>query len=166
MADGEEGELVWTSLVWQGTPLVRYRSRDLSAMTWATCDCGRTHPRLAAIKGRTDDAVALEGIIVYPSQVEESLLAFEEAGSHFRIIVDRDRRGGDFITLKVEVKDKAILQETPLCRSLERKMRDAVRQATGAIPKEVELVPPGGLRKAGGAEEKTAMVRVEDRRPR
>jgi phenylacetate-CoA ligase len=164
--DGEEGELVWTSLVWEGSPLIRYRSRDLSAITWAPCDCGRTHPRLSAIKGRTDDAVTLEGIIVYPSQVEQSLLAFEEVGSHFRIVVERDKRGVDYFMLRVELKDKSCVQNEALCQGLARKMKDAVRQSTGVAPREVELVAPGGLRKSGGSEEKTAMARVEDRRSR
>jgi phenylacetate-CoA ligase len=165
--DEEEGELVWTSLVWEGTPLIRYRSRDLSAITWRNCDCGRSHPRLAPIKGRTDDAVALEGIIVFPSQVEESLSAFEEAGSQFRIIVGRDRRGGDCLMLKVELKEKSFLQDEAFCHTLTRKMKEAIRQATGLAPREVELVPPGGLRKkTGGSQEKTAVVRVEDRRPK
>jgi phenylacetate-CoA ligase len=162
----EEGELVWTSLVWEGTPLIRYRSRDLSAITWLPCDCGRTHPRLAPIKGATDDAVTLEGIIVYPSQVEESLLAFEEAGSQFRIVVDRDRRGGDFFLLRVEVKDKSYTQDGQLSQSLARKMKEVVRQTTGISPRDVELLPPGGLRKTEGTQEKTALVRVEDRRPK
>ncbi len=164
MGEGEEGELVWTSLVWEGTPLIRYRSGDLSAITWQSCDCGRTHPRIAAIKGRTDDAVVLEGIIIYPSQVEETLLAFEEAGSQTRIVVDRDKRGTDFFCVRVELKDKSLLQDQALCQSLARKMKDAVRQATGVAPREVELLPPGALRKASGSEEKTPVVRVEDRR--
>jgi phenylacetate-CoA ligase len=166
VADGEEGELVWTSLAWEGTPLIRYRSRDLSAVTWAPCQCGRTHPRLAAIKGRTDDAVTLEGIIVYPSQVEESLLTFEEAGSQFRIVVDRDRRGGEFFMLRVELKDRSYLEDEAFAQGLARKMRDAVRHATGIAPREVELVAPGSLRKSVGSEEKTVLVRVEDRRGR
>jgi phenylacetate-CoA ligase len=166
MDEEEEGELVWTSLVWEGTPLIRYRSRDLSAITWRPCECGRTHPRLAPIKGATDDAVTLEGIIVYPSQVEECLLAFEEAGSKCRIVVDRDRRGGDYFSLRVELKDKAYLNDEQLSQGLARKMKETIRQRTGLSPRDVELVQPGGLRKTEGTEEKTALVRVEDRRPK
>jgi len=108
--------------------------------------------------------VVLEGIIIYPSQVEETLLAFEEAGSQTRIVVDRDKRGTDFFCVRVELKDKSLLQDQALCQSLARKMKDAVRQATGVAPREVELLPPGALRKASGSEEKTPVVRVEDRR--
>jgi|Deesub1362A_J573_1020465.scaffolds.fasta_scaffold00060_27 phenylacetate-CoA ligase len=164
--DEEEGELVWTSLVWEGTPLIRYRSGDLSAITWRPCDCGRSHPRLAPIIGRTEDAVAIEGILLYPSQVEETLLAFEEAGSQFRIVVDRDRKGGDYFILRVELKDRSYLRKDEARKALARKMKEAVRQATGLAPREVDLVCPGGLKKTGGSEEKTAAVRVEDRRPK
>lgn len=164
VGEGEEGELVWTSLVWEGTPLIRYRSGDLSSITWASCDCGRTHPRMSAIKGRAEDAVSLEGIIVYPSQVEETLLAFEEAGSQTRIVVDRDKRGVDFLSVRVELKDKSLIQDQALCQALARRMKEAVRQATGILPREVELLPPGGLRKATGSEERTPVVRLEDRR--
>ena len=163
----EEGELVWTSFAYEGTPLIRYRSRDLSAITWKSCDCGRTHPRISAIKGRTDDAVSLEGIILYPSQIEEGLLAFEEAGSHFRIVVDTDKRGGDFYQLRVELQDKALMQDEQLTQGLARKMKDSIKQSTGLAPRDVELLPPGELRKgAGGSQEMTAMVRVEDKRLR
>lgn len=164
--EGEEGELVWTSLVWEGTPLIRYRSGDLSAITWQRCDCGRTHPRMAAVKGRTDDAVSLEGIIVYPSQVEDILLSFEEAGSQTSIIIDTDKRGVDYLIVRVELKDKSYLQDKSLCQGLARKMKEAVKHATGVTPREVELLPPGALRRAGGSEARTAVVRIEDRRPK
>jgi phenylacetate-CoA ligase len=166
VGEEEEGELVWTSLVWEATPMIRYRSGDLSAITWRRCECGRTHPRLASVKGRTDDAVTLEGIIVYPSQVEESLLAFNEAGSQFRIVVDHDPRKGDYFLIRVELKDKSFLNDASLCSALSRRMKDVIRQTTGLAPRKVELLPPGGLRKSEGSQEKTAVVRVEDRRKR
>jgi phenylacetate-coenzyme A ligase PaaK-like adenylate-forming protein len=98
--------------------------------------------------------------------VEESLVGFEEAGSQFRIIVDRDRRGGDYFLVRVELKDKSYFEDETFCQTLARKMRETVRQATGLSPREVDLVTPGGLRKTGGSQEKTAVVRVEDRRPK
>ena len=99
-------------------------------------------------------------------QIEESLAAFEEAGSQFRIVVERDKRGGEYFVVRVELKDKGTMRDDNLCQTLSRKMKDAVRHATGLPPREVELVCPGGLRKIEGSEEKTAVVRVEDRRTR
>src|SRR5207253_420481 len=93
MEDGKDGELVWTWLTADGTAMIRYRSRDLSRLWWEErCACGRTHPKIAAIKGRSDDAVSIRGLIVFPSQVEAALVEFPETGANFRIVVDRLNR--------------------------------------------------------------------------
>lgn len=163
--DGEDGELVWTWLAADGTAMIRYRSRDLSRTWWEErCVCGRTHPKIGAIKGRSDDAVSIRGLIVFPSQVEAALVKFPETGSNFRIIVDR-RNDLDTFELKVEVKDAALLQHHEHVQLLSRKMSDAVKTITGNSPK-VELVPADSLPRASGGESKTASARVEDRRKR
>jgi len=161
--EGEEGELVWTWLAADGTAMIRYRSRDLSRTWWEDrCACGRTHPKIGAIKGRSDDAVSIRGLIVFPSQVEAALVKFSEMGANFRIIVDR-RDDLDTFDLKVEVKDGALLQHSERCRVLSREMAQAVKAITGNSPK-VELVFPDSLPRASGGESKTASARVEDRR--
>jgi phenylacetate-CoA ligase len=161
--DGKEGELVWTWLSADGTAMIRYRSRDLSRTWWdERCACGRTHPKIGAIKGRTDDAVSIRGLIVFPSQVEAALVKFAETGANFRIIVDR-RDDLDTFDLKVEVKDAALLLYPERCAAISRKMSQAVKAITGNSPK-VELVAPDSLPRATGGESKTASARVEDRR--
>jgi phenylacetate-CoA ligase len=161
--DGQEGELVWTWLSADGTAMIRYRSRDLSRTWWEErCACGRTHPKIGAIKGRTDDAVSIRGLIVFPSQVEAALVKFAETGANFRIIVDR-RDDLDTFDLKVEVKDIGLLLYPERCTALSRKMSQAVKAITGNSPK-VELVAPDSLPRATGGESKTASARVEDRR--
>jgi phenylacetate-CoA ligase len=161
--EGQEGELVWTWLVADGTAMIRYRSRDLSRLWWEErCPCGRTHPKIAAIKGRTDDAVSIRGLIVFPSQVEAALVKFPETGANFRIIVDK-RDGLDTFDLKVEVKDVALLAQPERVRVVAREMVEAVKAITGNAPK-VELVAPDSLPRATGGESKTASARVEDRR--
>lgn len=161
--EGQEGELVWTWLVADGTAMIRYRSRDLSRLWWEErCPCGRTHPKIAAIKGRTDDAVSIRGLIVFPSQVEAALVKFPETGANFRIIVDK-RDGLDTFDLKVEVKDVALLAQPERMRVVAREMVEAVKAITGNAPK-VELVAPDSLPRATGGESKTASTRVEDRR--
>jgi phenylacetate-CoA ligase len=161
--EGQEGELVWTWLTADGTAMIRYRSRDLSRMWWEErCACGRTHPKIGAIKGRSDDAVSIRGLIVFPSQVEAALVKFPETGTNFRIIVDK-RDGLDTFDLKVEVKDAAILANEERVRRLAREMADSVKTVTGNFPK-VELVPADSLPRATGGESKTASARVEDRR--
>jgi phenylacetate-CoA ligase len=164
MDDGRDGELVWTALNFEGTPFIRYRSRDLSAVTWKACACGRTHPRIAAIKGRSDDAVSISGFIVFPSQIEEALLKFPEMGANFRIYVDTDQRGMDHFTLKVELKSADLLKDQRLVADLAERMRGSVQGITGVNPKAVELIGPDQLPRVTAGEGKTASARVEDRR--
>ncbi|GCE24796.1 phenylacetate-coenzyme A ligase [Dictyobacter alpinus] len=161
--DGQDGELVWTWLTGDGTAMIRYRSRDLSRLWWEErCSCGRTHPKISAIKGRSDDAVSIRGLIVFPSQVEAALIQFPETASNFRIIVDR-KNDLDTFALKVEVKDQALLDDADRVKSLQTSMAAAVKSITGNTPK-VELVPQDSLPRASGGESKTASARVEDRR--
>jgi phenylacetate-CoA ligase len=164
VSDGADGEMVWTSLVNTGTPLIRYRSRDLAALTWAPCACGRTHPRMADIKGRSDDAVSISGIIVFPSQIEEALVRFPEMGANFRIIVETDPRGMDLFTLKVELKEKALAENKELVARLKTQMKDAVKGVTDVNPKVVDIIGPDELPRSTKGEGKTASNRVEDRR--
>lgn len=160
--EGQDGELVWTWLTADGTAMIRYRSRDLSRTWWEPCSCGRTHPKIAAIKGRSDDAVSIRGLIVFPSQVEAALVKFPETGANFRIIVDK-KDGLDTFDLKVEVKDPSVLGDAARSAAVSREMSEAVKTVTGNSPK-VELVAPDSLPRASGGESKTASARVEDRR--
>ena len=163
MEDGKDGELVWTWLTADGTAMIRYRSRDLSSLWWEErCACGRTHPKIGAIKGRSDDAVSIRGLIVFPSQVEAALVKFPETGANFRIIVDK-LNGLDTFDLKVEIKNGSILSDKEHSQHLSREMAESVKTVTGNSPK-VELVPADSLPRASGGESKTASARVEDRR--
>jgi phenylacetate-CoA ligase len=163
LPEGSDGELVWTWLSADGTAMIRYRSRDLSRTWWEErCACGRTHPKIAAIKGRSDDAVSIRGLIVFPSQVEAALVKFPETGANFRIVVDR-KNGLDTFELKVEVKDAALLFDPERVRVVSREMAESVKTVTGNSPK-VELVAADSLPRASGGESKTASARVEDRR--
>jgi phenylacetate-CoA ligase len=163
LPEGSDGELVWTWLSADGTAMIRYRSRDLSRTWWEErCACGRTHPKIAAIKGRSDDAVSIRGLIVFPSQVEAALVKFPETGANFRIVVDK-KNGLDTFELKVEVKDAALLFDPERVRVVSREMAESVKTVTGNSPK-VELVAADSLPRASGGESKTASARVEDRR--
>ncbi len=163
LPEGSDGELVWTWLSADGTAMIRYRSRDLSRVWWdERCACGRTHPKIAAIKGRSDDAVSIRGLIVFPSQVEAALVKFPETGANFRIVVDK-KNGLDTFELKVEVKDSALLFDPERVRVVSREMAELVKTVTGNSPK-VELVAADSLPRASGGESKTASARVEDRR--
>lgn len=161
--EGQDGELVWTWLSAEGTAMIRYRSRDLSRLWWEErCACGRTHPKIGAIKGRSDDAVSIRGLIVFPSQIEAALVKFPEVGANFRIIVDK-HDDLDTFHLQVEIREFALLENEERVLCLTREMAESVKAVTGNSPK-VELVLADSLPRATGGEAKTASARVEDRR--
>ena len=135
----------------------------MSRLWWEErCVCGRTHPKIAAIKGRSYDAVSIRGLIVFPSQVEAALINFPETGANFRIVVDK-LNGLDTFDLKVDVKDASVLTDEERTLILSRKMAESVKTITGNSPK-IELVLAESLPRASGGESKTASARVEDRR--
>ena len=98
---GEKGEMVFTMLTREAMPLLRYRTRDLAVINWERCSCGRSHPRIMRIKGRSDDMLIIGGVNVFPSQVEDILVGIQELGEQYQIIVDRVKL--DHLNIKVEV---------------------------------------------------------------
>ncbi|HET7628869.1 MAG TPA: AMP-binding protein [Bacillales bacterium] len=88
--DGEDGELVFTSLVKEATPLIRYRTGDVASIRRDTCRCGRTTVRMSRVKGRIDDMLIIRGVNVFPSQIENYLLQVKELVPHYQVAVDRN----------------------------------------------------------------------------
>ncbi|WP_255194602.1 phenylacetate--CoA ligase PaaK [Natronobeatus ordinarius] len=102
--EGEEGELVLTTLSKEALPVFRYRTGDLTTLNYETCDCGRTMVRMDNITGRADDLIIVRGVNLYPSEVEDVVLEFEEIAPYYRI--DLDREGSlDTIEVTVEIDD-------------------------------------------------------------
>ncbi len=89
VAEGELGELTFTSLTKEAFPLVRYRTGDIASFTTAPCVCGRTHGRMSRVKGRTDDMLVIRGVNVFPSEIERVLLGHAELTPYYQIVVDR-----------------------------------------------------------------------------
>lgn len=87
---GEKGELVITCIKKEGLPLIRYRTKDITRLFYEPCKCGRTFCRMENLMGRSDDMLKIRGVNVFPSQIEEVILGFEELGPHYEIIVSRD----------------------------------------------------------------------------
>jgi phenylacetate-CoA ligase len=108
---GEEGELVFTTLTKQGFPLIRYRTGDISALIEGPCACGRTTVRMKRVFGRTDDMMIIDGINIFPSQIEECLLQVEGVEPHYQIILDR-KDGSDTIEIQVEATDNILAFDT------------------------------------------------------
>ncbi len=102
LPDGEEGELVVTTLTREGLPLIRYRTRDITkVVSRERCDCGRTHVRLDRIKGRTDDMLKVKGVCFYPRQVEEVIMKYPEILPNYQIIIGKVE-GKDTVEVVVE----------------------------------------------------------------
>ncbi len=101
LPDGELGEVVITTLVKEGAPLIRYRTHDLSRILPGECTCGSKYPRLDVIMGRTDDMMKIKGVNVFPSQIEEILKDFPEASSEYQIRISH-LDGKDTMRIYVE----------------------------------------------------------------
>jgi phenylacetate-CoA ligase len=161
VADGEPGELVWTSLVSDTMAMIRYRSHDISSLTWEPCACGRTHPRIGRITGRSDDALSIGGLVVFPSQIEEVLVCHDEVGNNFCMVVERVKNL-DRLTLQVEVR--GLPEMTGEAREkLAKRIASATKTTVGVTPK-VELHDAFSLPRMTSGQGKTACHRVDDRR--
>ncbi len=107
LPDGEEGEIVITTLVKEGAPLIRFRTHDLSRIIPGECRCGRKYPRLDIIKGRSDDMFKVHGVNLFPSQVEEVLGMVDGVSSEYKIdIAHDDANNRDIIMVTVEAEGR------------------------------------------------------------
>ena len=105
VADGERGELVITTITKEGTPLIRYRTRDITFLDHTSCSCGRTSVRMNRLLGRTDDMLIIRGVNVFPSQIEEVLLRCDGIEPHYELHVER-QDNLDTMEVHVEVSEK------------------------------------------------------------
>ena len=107
LPDGEEGEIVITTLVKEGAPLIRFRTHDLSRILPGECSCGRTYPRLDIIKGRSDDMFKVHGVNMFPSQVEEILGMVDGVSSEYKIDIAHDESNNrDIIMVTAEAEGR------------------------------------------------------------
>lgn len=157
VADGEEGELVMTTLAREGMPLLRYRTKDLTRIITAPCACGRTHRRIERIKGRTDDMLILKGVNIFPMQIEKKLMEIPGVGTNFLIILER-KEFNDSMTVKVEVSKDYFSGEVKQLEALRKKIIEELKSEILITPR-VDLVEPESIPKGEGK-----AVRVIDNR--
>jgi phenylacetate-CoA ligase len=143
LKDGEEGELVLTNLVRRATPILRYRTRDLAFLHPEGCDCGRTHRRLSRILGRTDDMLIINGVNVFPSQIEEKIMKIPEVATNYQIHVEK-KGALDRLTVQVEIYPKLFLGEVSKLEALRERIKEELRSSITITPV-VELHEPGSL---------------------
>ena len=149
VADGETGELVFTTLSKEGVPLLRYRTKDLTSIQRETCECGRTLPRIQKFTGRTDDMKVIRGVNVFPTQVETALLSIGEGvAPHYMLVVDRENNL-DVLTVMVEVDEKYFSDEIRKLEALKNKIAATLKQALGVSVK-VKLCEPKTIQRSEG----------------
>ena len=146
--EGEEGELVMTTLLREGMPIIRYRTKDLTRIIPAPCPCGRTHRRIERIKGRTDDMMILKGVNIFPIQIEKKLMEIPGIGTNFVIILDREEYN-DSMTVKVEVQKGFFGGNLQQLEVLRRRIVEELRSDILITPR-VDLVEPDSLPKSEG----------------
>jgi len=157
VADGEGGEIVFTTLKREGMPIIRYRTGDVASVLPDPCPCGRTHRRISRIKGRTDDMLIIKGVNLYPMQIEKVLMDIPEVGHNYLIEVDSIDYL-DTITVKVEVRPHIFHGEIGELETLKNRIVADLKNEILISPK-VMLVEPNSLPKSEGK-----AIRVIDKR--
>jgi phenylacetate-CoA ligase len=148
LPDGEEGELVLTTLSKQAMPMIRYRTRDVTALLPEPCACGRTIRRIRRIGRRSDDMFIIRGVNVFPSQIEAALLSVEGTLPHYQIVLTREK-GLDEIEVQVEVTPEVFSDKVRALEGLRLKLSDAIEHVIG-IRVKLHLVAPQTLQRSEG----------------
>ena len=146
--EGEKGELVFTSLTKEAFPVIRYRTRDISRLTYEPCKCGRTHVRMERVTGRTDDMLIIRGVNVFPTQIESVLLVIEETEPHYHIHVYREGNL-DNLEVWVELSEKFFSDEIKGLESLSKRIAHEIQGVIGVACK-VKLVEPKTIERSEG----------------
>ncbi|KXX65860.1 phenylacetate--CoA ligase [Marichromatium gracile] len=157
LPDGEEGELVITTLSKRAMPMIRYRTRDITAIIPERCACGRTLRRMRRIERRSDDMFIIRGVNVFPSQVEAALLAVEGTLPHYQIILTRDH-GLDQMAVEVEVTAEVFSDKVRALEEVRARLAQSIERIIG-IRVMLRLVEPRTIERSQGKAK-----RVIDRR--
>jgi len=148
LPEGEKGELVLTTLTREGTPMIRFRTRDITALHRGVCRCGRTLVRMDRVTGRSDDMLKIRGVIVFPSQIEKALLEIKGVEPHYQIIITRPHQL-DEMEVQVETSRKLFSDEI---RHLEEARLDIEKHIEDVIGVRVKvtLVEPKSIPRSEG----------------
>ena len=148
LGESEEGELVLTTLGKQAMPMIRYRTRDITALTYERCACGRTLCRIKRISRRSDDMFIIRGVNIFPSQIEHALLQVEGTLPHYQILLNRVH-GLDEMEVQVEVTAEVFSDTVGALQELQAKLSHAIESTLG-IRAQVRLVQPRTLARSEG----------------
>jgi len=148
LPDGERGELVFTTLTRQGMPMLRFRTRDITALRREPCKCGRTVVRMDRITGRSDDMLKIRGVLIFPSQIEKALLEVKGVEPQYQIIVTRPHHL-DELEVQVEISKKMFSDEVRHIEEFRKKIEAHIEKSIGLRVK-VTLVEPKSLPRSEG----------------
>ena len=143
LGEGEKGELVLTNIEREGMPVIRFRTKDLTAIHYETCKCGRTLARMERITGRSDDMIKVKGVAVFPSQIEKALLKVSDIEPHYQIIVTRPDIM-DEIEIKVEASESLFFDDIKEMMGVKQKIGEYIQNEIGIAVK-VSLVAPKSI---------------------
>ena len=145
---GQKGELVLTTLTREGSPMIRFRTKDITTLREEKCACGRTLVRMDRITGRTDDMLKVRGVLVFPSDVEAALLKIDGVSPNYQIIVSRPKYL-DELEVKVETSPELFFDEIKKMELVENKIANSIKKEIG-LRVEVTLCEPGSLPRSEG----------------
>lgn len=148
LPEGEQGELVLTTLTREATPMLRFRTRDVTALRREVCKCGRTLVKMERIKGRTDDMLKIRGVMVFPYKIEKALLEIKGIEPHYQIIVTRPQQL-DEIEVQVEMSREVFSDEVRRIEELKKNIEKHIERSVG-IRVRVTLVEPKTLPRSEG----------------
>ncbi|HOJ39290.1 MAG TPA: phenylacetate--CoA ligase, partial [bacterium] len=149
LEEGQEGELVITTLTKEALPLIRYRTGDIVTLTTERCPhCERTMPRISKILGRIDDMLIIRGINVFPSQIESVLLKIPEVAPHYQLVVTREHHL-DRLEVQVEVSPEVFSDEVKKLEELQQRVLSEIESTLG-ISVTVKLVEPKSIERSQG----------------
>ena len=145
---GQSGELVFTTITKEGTPMLRYRTHDICTLDPTPCACGRTTVRMSRITGRTDDMLIIRGVNVFPSQIESVLVGVEGVAPHYMLVVDRVNNS-DTMEVQVEMTDEMFSDTVSHIEQVRKKITDQIKSVVG-IATNVKLVAPKSIPRSEG----------------
>ena len=148
LPEGEKGELVLTTLTKEGVPMIRFRTRDITAFIPETCSCGRTSIRIERIRGRSDDMIKVRGVMLFPYQIEKAILEVQGVEPHYQIILTRPHYL-DEIEVQVEMSKEVFSDEVRKIEELRKKLEKRIEETVG-IRVKVTLVEPKSLPRSEG----------------
>ena len=146
--DGEWGEVVFTTLSKDCSPLIRYRTRDISRILEGECECGRTFRRMDRIAGRTDDMLIIRGVNVFPSQIEEEIVSFPEIAAQYQLILTT-KRTLDHVQVQVETVPEFPQEEVRRFEQLRKDIQKALKDNL-LVAVEVKIVEPKTIERSEG----------------